>query len=46
MGLQRDFPPFGDGDGAPRLVVTKVIDLRPVKRESPGTRLSQKVLFE
>ena len=34
-GMRRDFPPSGDGDDAPRLVVFKVINLQPMKRGSP-----------
>ena len=33
--MRRDFPPSGDGDEAPRLVVFKVINLQPMKRGSP-----------
>jgi hypothetical protein len=36
MGMRRDFPPSGDGDCAPRLVVFKVINLKPVKGEVRG----------
>jgi hypothetical protein len=42
MGMRRDFPPSGNGDDAPRLVVFKVINLKPVKGEVPWTRLSGK----
>ena len=33
--MRRDFPPSGNGDDAPRLVVFEVINLKPVKRGSP-----------
>jgi hypothetical protein len=36
MGVRRDFPPSGNGDEAPRLVVFKVINLKPVKGEVRG----------
>jgi hypothetical protein len=36
MGMRRDFPPSGNGDGAPRLVVFKVINLKPLKGEVRG----------
>jgi hypothetical protein len=42
MGMRRDFPPSGNGDDAPRLVVFKVINLQPVKEEVPWTKLSEK----
>ena len=44
-GMRRDFPPSGNGDGAPRLVVFKVINLQPMKGEVPWTRLSEKERF-
>ena len=36
MGMRRDFPPSGDGVDAPRLVVFKVINLKPLKGEVRG----------
>ena len=44
-GMRRDFPPSGNGDDAPRLVVFKVINLQPMKEEVPWTRLSEKERF-
>ena len=35
MGMRRDFPPSGNGDDAPRLVVFEVINLQPMKGGSP-----------
>jgi hypothetical protein len=35
IGMRRDFPPSGNGDCAPRLVVFEVINLEPLKRGSP-----------
>ena len=45
MGMRRDFPPSGNGDDAPRLVVFEVINLQPMKGEVPWTRLSEKARF-
>ena len=45
IGMRRDFPPSGNGDDAPRLVVFEVINLQPMKGEVPWTRLSEKVWF-
>ena len=33
--MRRDFPPLGNGVDAPRLVVFKVINLKPLKGEVP-----------
>jgi len=44
-GMRRDFPPSGNGDDAPRLVVFKVINLQPLKGEVPWIRLSEKERF-
>jgi hypothetical protein len=41
MGMRRDFPPSGNGDDAPRLVVFEVINLKPVKGEVPWSRLHE-----
>ncbi len=41
MGMRRDFPPSGSGVEAPRLVVFKVINLKPCKRGSPCIRLHE-----
>ena len=35
-GNAKDFPPSGNGDKAPRLVVFKVINLKPLKGEGRG----------
>ena len=40
-GMRRDFPPSGNGDGTPRLVVFKVINLKPLKGEVPWSRLHE-----
>jgi hypothetical protein len=34
--MRRDFPPSGNGDDAPRLVVFEVINLKPMKGEVRG----------
>ena len=39
--MRRDFPPSGNGDDAPRLVVFEVINLEPVKGEVPWSRLHE-----
>ena len=41
MGMRRDFPPSGNGVKAPRLVVFKVINLKPLKGEVPWSRLHE-----
>ena len=40
-GMRRDFPPSGNGVDAPRLVVFKVINLKPLKGEVPWSRLHE-----
>jgi hypothetical protein len=40
-GMRRDFPPSGNGVEAPRLVVFKVINLKPLKGEVPWSRLHE-----
>jgi hypothetical protein len=40
-GIRRDFPPSGNGVEAPRLVVFKVINLKPLKGEVPWSRLHE-----
>ena len=40
-GMRRDFPPSGNGDDAPRLVVFEVINLKPLKGEVPWSRLHE-----
>ena len=41
IGMRRDFPPSGNGDEAPRLVVFEVINLEPLKGEVPWSRLHE-----
>ena len=40
-GMRRDFPPSGNGVEASRLVVFKVINLKPLKGEVPWSRLHE-----
>ena len=41
IGMRRDFPPSGNGDDAPRLVVFEVINLKPLKGEVSWSRLHE-----
>ena len=40
-GMRRDFPASGNGAEAPRLVVFKVINLKPLNGEVPWSRLHE-----
>jgi len=39
--MRRDFSASGNGDDAPRLVVLKVINLKPLKRGGPVVQITR-----